>query len=131
MAESEEFVAVPKRLMDRLEQELGSGSSSGRGRLRMDFSVSLGNLITLGVVLVVVILGADRLHTEMVAVSKSLAELKASSAVDSQKLTRLDTQFRGVRQDLRTFPLHKHIRDSRVEVYPSPNGGSGKESNED
>lgn len=117
MGESEQFVAMPKRVV---ESEFGAGPGPGRGRVKIDWSISASNVIAALVIIVALALFGMNMNSQLQDLTRDTAQMKAATMLNEARMTRMEQDIRSTRQDLRNFPLHRHVGNSRVDIYPIP-----------
>lgn len=117
MAEPLQYGAVPKPLIEGMEH-LGSPPPPGSGRIRVDLSVNVWTLFSLIVLFVILGFAADRLHSQVEDLTRQVTQMAIQQDFANRRLMRLETHDIMLRQDLRGFPLHRHVDKNRLDMYP-------------
>lgn len=116
MDEPMAFVGVPRPIVEGMARN--DMPPPGGGRLRLDMSLNVWTLVALLFVLIVAGLLIDRLHTEQGIQGSQLKQMTEQQAITNRRLLNMETDGALLRQDLRSFPLHRHVGSSRLEVFP-------------
>lgn len=101
--------------------ENGGMQIAGRRWLKFDPSLSLGNIITLAVLLVAFAIAWSKMDARIGDVEKWQVDRQASISEESKTLERLNTTLELLQQRLADYPLHKHVGNEIIYPGNEPN----------